>query len=147
MSKFYEVRERDGAARLGELSLRNGKLLTPFMLDLERFSSEEKESVVRGSAVKESVVKESAGKAEKANKAGEARGVCGERRFSFEYGEMLIFSGGSEGSEDNWEVPRGTLLLPEEHPLAARQKNLNVDFIVLAYASRILKSARVSPQF
>nr|MCR5853210.1 hypothetical protein [Methanophagales archaeon] len=48
MSKFYEVRERDGAARLGELSLRNGKLLTPFMLDLERFSSEEKESEDKG---------------------------------------------------------------------------------------------------
>jgi len=143
MSKFYEVRERDGAARLGELSLRNGKLLTPFMLDLERFSPpEEKESEEKGSAVKESVVKESAGKAEKANKAGEAGSVCGERRFSFEFGEMLIFSEGSEGSEENWEVPRGALLLPEEHPLAVRQKNLDVDFIVLAYASRILKSAR-----
>ena len=143
MSKFYEVRERDGAARLGELSLRNGKLLTPFMLDLERFSPpEEKESEEKVSVVKESVVKESAGEAEKANKAGEVGSVCGERRFSFEFGEMLIFSEGSEGSEDNWEVPRGTLLLPEEHPLAVRQKNLDVDFIVLAYASRILKSAR-----
>jgi len=133
MSKFYEVRERDGAARLGELSLRNGKLLTPFMLDLERFSPPEE---------KESEEKESVGKAEKANKAGEVGSVCGERRFSFEFGEMLIFSEGSEGSEENWEEPRGALLLPEEHPLAVRQKNLDVDFIVLAYASRILKSAR-----
>jgi len=55
---------------------------------------------------------------------------------------MLIFSEGSEGSEENWEVPRGALLLPKEHPLAASQNQNYVDFIVLAYASRILKSAR-----
>jgi len=47
MSKFYEVRKRDGAARIGKLSLRGGtQLQTPLMLRMESLIEKESEEEI-----------------------------------------------------------------------------------------------------
>ncbi|MFZ2070247.1 MAG: archaeosine synthase subunit alpha [Halobacteriota archaeon] len=102
MSKFYEVRTRDGAARIGKLMLNGGmQTETPRMLRVER----EEELAVVG--------------VEDAN-----------------FNELA--------SEETWHAPRGTVLLPEVHPLVTKlgTNTLYVDFFVLAFASSMLRSPR-----
>ena len=105
MSRFYEVKKRDGAARIGRLLLkgRSKEMQTPLLLNIESLSSggEEKMEVI---------------------------GV-----------ESPLFTELSK--EETWNGPRGTVLLPEVHPLLAKLKEaspLFVDFFVLAFASSML---------
>ncbi|MCW3128758.1 MAG: archaeosine synthase subunit alpha [Methanophagales archaeon] len=109
MSKFYEVRRRDGAARIGKLLLtgrnRVQTVQTPLMLQVE--SLREKIEVIN---------------AEDSN-----------------FDEVL-------SSEETWITSRGTVLLPEVHPLFTKVKeaipSLFVDFFVLSFASSLLNSPR-----
>jgi len=109
MSKFYEVRRRDGAARIGKLLLtgrnRVQTVQTPLMLQVE--SLREKIEVIN---------------AEDSN-----------------FDEVL-------SSEETWITSRGTVLLPEVHPLFTKVKeaipSLFVDFFVLSFASCLLNSPR-----
>lgn len=109
MSKFYEVRRRDGAARIGKLLLtgrnRVQTVQTPLMLQVE--SLREKIEVIN---------------AEDSN-----------------FDDVL-------SSEETWITSRGTVLLPEVHPLFTKVKeaipSLFVDFFVLSFASSLLNSPR-----
>jgi archaeosine synthase len=110
MSKFYEVRKRDGAARIGKLS-RDGVnyVRTPLMLRVESLSGKGSEEEIK---------------------------VISAEDTHFED----LFS------EETWSTPRGTLLLPEVHPLFTKMEeaipSLFVDFFVLSIASGMLNSPR-----
>ena len=106
MSKFYEVRRRDGAARIGLLSLNSGeKRQTPLMLRAESLRS-------------------------------------GEEEIKVIHAEDTQFN--DLFREELWNVPRGTALLPDVHPLFTEMKEaiplLFVDCFVLSYASTLLNS-------
>ncbi len=108
MSKFYEVRKRDGAARIGKLS-RDGVnyARTPLMLRVESLSGKGSEEEIK---------------------------VISAEDTKFED----LFS------EETWSTPRGTLLLPEVHPLFTKMEeaipSLFVDFFALSFASNMLNS-------
>ena len=106
MSRFYEVKKRDGAARIGRLLLKGKgmEMQTPLLLNIESLSSSGGEDKM------------------------EVIGV-----------ESPLFTELSK--EETWNAPRGTVILPEIHPLSAKLKAaspLFVDFFVLAFASSML---------
>lgn len=108
MSKFYEVRKRDGAARIGRLSLNGGnQAQTPLILRVESLSGSREE--IRVIKLEDS---------------------------NFE----------DLSSEETWNTPRGTVLLPEVHPLFTKVEeaipSLRVDLFVLSFASSMLNSPR-----
>ena len=107
MTKFYEVRRRDGAARIGFLSLSGEKKQTPLLFSIE--------SLITGEAAIKVI------HAEDAN-----------------FNDLF--------HEDLWDVPRGTVLLPEVHPLFTKMKeaipSLYVDCYVLSFASALLYNPR-----
>jgi archaeosine synthase len=107
MSKFYEVRRRDGAARIGLLSLNGEKEQTPLLFRVDSLS--------RGEEVIQVIHAEDA-------------------HFNDLFRDEL------------WNVPRGTALLREVHPLAPKVKEaiplLFVDYFVLSFASALLNSPR-----
>ncbi len=107
MSKFYEVKKRDGAARLGLLSLQAGKQQTPLLL--------------HGDALRS--------------------GSGGVDVRSVEDADFLEFV-----ETENWNAPRGAVLLPEVHPLFAELNeaipSLHVDVYVLSYTSALFSSPR-----
>ncbi|MBE0517180.1 MAG: DUF5591 domain-containing protein [Methanophagales archaeon] len=108
MSKFYEVRKRDGAARLGILSLRGEKKQqTPLLFRVDSLSRGEEEIKVIHTE---------------------------DTQFNDLFRDEL------------WDVPRGTVLLPDVHPLVTKVNEaiplLFVDFYVLSYASALLTSPR-----
>lgn len=110
MSKFYEVRKRDGAARIGRLSLKGGnQAQTPLMLRAESISGKRSEEEIN---------------------------VISAEDQNFED----LFS------EETWSTLRGTLFLPEVHPLFTKVEeaihSLRVDFFVLSFASNMLSSPR-----
>jgi archaeosine synthase len=105
MSKFYEVRRRDGAARIGKFLFTGVQTVqTPLMLRVE--SLREKIEVINAE----------------------------DSKF-----EDLF-------SEETWITSRGTVLLPEVHPLFTKVKeaipSLFVDFFALSFASSLLNSPR-----
>ncbi|MHC1636134.1 MAG: archaeosine synthase subunit alpha [Candidatus Methanospirareceae archaeon] len=103
MSKFYEVKRRDGAARLGKLLL-DEERETPLLINLSR-EADKKIS-----------------------------------RFVYHPEDEGVF----EGLLKEEETPRGTLLLPDIHPLAPKMKevlpSLKVDFFILSFSSDMLKN-------
>ena len=106
MSRFYEVKKRDGAARIGRLLLKGKgmEMQTPLLLNIESLSSSGGEDKM------------------------EVIGV-----------ESPLFTELSK--EETWNAPRGTVILPEIHPLSTKLKAaspLFVDFFVLAFASSML---------
>ncbi|HDS45904.1 MAG TPA: hypothetical protein ENN68_07435 [Methanomicrobia archaeon] len=107
MSTFYEVRRRDGAARLGLLSVKEGRQQTPLLFHGDSLRSGEEGFAVRS--------------VEDPN-----------------FPELL--------ETKNWNVPRGTVLLPSVHPLFCTLNealpSLKVDCYVLSYASALLHSPR-----
>ncbi len=108
MSKFYEVKKRDGAARIGLLSLSKGKKArTPLLFRVDSLSAGEEELEVIT--------------AEDSN-----------------FKDLSL--------EEIWNTSRGTVLLPEVHPLFTKVKeaipSLFVDFFVLSFASNLLNSPR-----
>ncbi len=103
MSRYYEVKKRDGAARIGRLITSSSRRLqTPLLFHVE--------SVRR-------------------NKEIEVISVESPRFTSLT-------------TEDGWNSPRGTVLLPEVHPLHAKLKEspLFVDLFVLGFASSMLNT-------
>jgi len=107
MSTFYEVRRRDGAARLGLLSLNGEKQQTPLL-----FHGDSLRSGKEGFAVR-------------SVEAADFAALC---------------------QKENWNAPRGAVLLPSVHPLFSKLNeaipSLNVDCYVLSYASALLHSPR-----
>ncbi|MDI6885618.1 MAG: archaeosine synthase subunit alpha [archaeon] len=108
MSKFYEVRKRDGAARIGLLSLSSEeKRQTPLLLRVDSLSR-------------------------------------GEEVIQVIHAEDTHFN--DLFQDEPWNVPRGTVLLPEVHPLVTKVNEaiplLLVDYFVLSFASALLNSPR-----
>jgi len=107
MSKFYEVRRRDGAARIGLFSLNGEKKQTPLLFRAESLRSSEEEITV----------------------------VHAEDTH---FNDLF--------QDEPWNVPRGTALLPDIHPLFTKVNEaiplLLVDYFVLSFASALLNSPR-----
>ena len=107
MSTFYEVKRRDGAARLGLLSLKETRQQTPLLFHGDALRSGEEGFTMRS--------------VEDPN-----------------FPELL--------ETENWNAPRGAVLLPSVHPLFNKLNeaipSLNVDCYVLSYASALLHSPR-----
>ncbi len=107
MSRFYEVRRRDGAARIGLLSANGEKKHTPLLFHVESLSS-------------------------------------GKEGFEVLSVEDTNFSDLLQ--EDLHDHPRGTVLLPEIHPLFTKVHeaipSLAVDCYVLSFASALLYSQK-----
>ena len=107
MTKFYEVRRRDGAARIGFLSLNREKKQTPLLFRVESLHSGKE--VIQVIHVEDS-----------------------------NFNDLF--------QEELHDVPRGTVLLPEVHPLFTKVNeaipSLFVDCFVLSFASAMLTSPR-----
>ncbi|MGC9444656.1 MAG: archaeosine synthase subunit alpha [Candidatus Methanospirareceae archaeon] len=107
MSTFYEVRRRDGAARLGLLSLQEGRQQTPLLFHGDSLRSGEEGFAVRSV------------------EAADFAALC---------------------QKEDWNAPRGAVLLPSVHPLFSKLNeaisSLNVDCYALSYASALLHSPR-----
>ncbi len=111
MSRFYEVKKRDGAARIGQLHLNDGVVrVTPLLLTFQ--------------------------------------GRPGAMDIGDELEVIPVESPRFEelSREETWRGPRGTVLLPEVHPLYVKEKEapatLFVDFFVLAFASSMLRTPK-----
>ena len=111
MSRLFEVKKRDCAARIGELTLRDRRLKTPLIIEAGALVRDGRDLL---SAL-----------------------ACSDMRILRDDEELM-------SEDEEREVPRGAVLLPEEHPLYERRdlKNLHVDFFVLSHSSRLLKSPR-----
>ncbi len=101
MSRYYEVKRRDGAARIGRLITPTGRLQTPALVSAESGIREEIELINVDSPAFAAL-----------------------------------------STKDGWNSPRGTVLLPEVHPLHHKQREspLYVDVFVIGFASSMLKT-------
>ncbi len=102
MSRYYEVKKRDGAARIGRLITNDEQLQTPFLFHVESTSSIKEIEVIGAESP----------------------------RFT------------TLTTEDGWDNPRATVLLPDVHPLYPKTKEspLFVDIFVLGFASSMLNT-------
>ena len=113
MTKFYEVRKRDGAARLGRLLIGGAAVETPLLLSVEAVRSGDA-PVLPAGAVTES---------------GNA-----------DTDKLLVYDG--RGLPAGWAAARGVVVLPETHPLAFDARDVKADLYVVGYAPRLLTSGK-----